>query len=64
MKRKVVSVVLALTMVAGMAVGCGSSKPAETTTTDDAAAEETTDAAAEETDAADTAGCSSRSSRR
>ena len=54
MKRKVVSVVLALTMVAGMAVGCGSSKPAETTTTDDAAAEETTDAA-EETDAADTA---------
>ena len=54
MKRKVVSVVLALTMVAGMAVGCGSSKPAETTTTDDAAAEETTDAT-EETDAADTA---------
>ena len=42
MKRKVVSVVLALTMVAGMAVGCGSSKPAETTTTDDAAAEGTT----------------------
>ena len=46
MKRKVVSVVLALTMVAGMAVGCGSSKPAETT----AAAEETTAAA----DAAET----------
>ena len=54
MKRKVVSVVLALTMVAGMAVGCGSSTTADTTTTDDAAAEETTDAA-EETDAADTA---------
>lgn len=55
MKRKVVSVVLALTMVAGMAVGCGSSSTtADTTTTDDAAAEETTDAA-EETDAADTA---------
>ena len=45
MKRKVVSVVLALTMVAGMAVGCGSSKPAETTTTDDAAAEETSEEA-------------------
>ena len=54
MKRKVVSVVLALTMVAGMAVGCGSSTTADTTTTDDAAAEETTDTA-EETDAADTA---------
>ena len=48
MKRKVVSGVLALTMVAGMAVGCGSSKPAETT----AAAADTTAAAAETTAAA------------
>lgn len=57
MKRKAVSMILAVTMVATMAVGCGGSKTADTTApADDAAAEETTEAdAADAADAEDTA---------
>ena len=50
MKRKAVSLVLALTMVASVVAGCGSKQ--EEATTEPAATE---DAAAEKTDAADTA---------
>ena len=57
MKRKAVSMILAVTMVATMAVGCGGSKTADTTApADDAAAEETTEAdAADAEDTADAA---------
>lgn len=57
MKRKTVSMILAVTMVATMAVGCGGSKTADTTApADDAAAEETTEAdAADAEDTADAA---------
>jgi len=51
MKRKAVSLVLALTMVASVVAGCGSKQEAATT---EPAAEETTEAA-EDTTAADTA---------
>ena len=51
MKRKAVSLVLALTMVASVVAGCGSKQEATTT---EPAAEETTEAA-EDTTAADTA---------
>ena len=53
MKKKVISLILAATMVATMATGCGSSS-GETTTTDNAAST-TTDAAAPATEASDTA---------
>ena len=49
MKKKVISLILAATMVATMATGCGSS------TTTDNAASTTTDAAAPATEASDTA---------
>lgn len=59
MKRKAVSMILAVTMVATMAVGCGGSKTETADTTapaDDAAAEETTEAdAADAEDTADAA---------
>ena len=57
MKRKAVSMILAVTMVATMAVGCGGSKTADTTApADDAVAEETTEAdAADAEDTADAA---------
>ena len=48
MKKKVISLILAATMVATMATGCGSSS-GETTTTDNAAST-TTDAAAPATE--------------
>ena len=51
MKRKAVSLVLALTMVASVVAGCGSKQ--EEATTEPAATE---DAAAEKTDAADKSG--------
>ncbi len=53
MKKKVISLILAATMVATMATGCGNSS-GETTTTDNAAST-TTDAAAPATEASDTA---------
>lgn len=52
MKRKAISLILALTMVTAMVAGCGSKEEAATTET---AAEETTDAAAEAEDVADAA---------
>ena len=58
MKKKVVSVILAMTMVASMAMGCGSSSDTttsdnSTTTTNDAAAStEASDAADATADAA------------
>ena len=66
MKRKVVSVILAMTMVASMAAGCGSSSDTTTSdnattttdnaaTTDEAAATEAADAADAAADATDTA---------
>lgn len=59
MKRKAVSMILAVTMVATMAVGCGGSKTETadiTAPADDAAAEETTEAdAADAEDTADAA---------
>lgn len=53
MKKKVVSVILAMTMVASMAMGCGSSS--DTTTSDNSTTTTTNDAAAstEASDAAD-----------
>ncbi len=58
MKKKVVSVILAMTMVASMAMGCGNSTDStasDNTTTNDAAATTTDDAAAPSTEAADVA---------
>lgn len=52
MKRKAISLILALSMVAAMVAGCGSKKEAATT---EPATEETTDAAAEAEDVADAA---------
>ena len=53
MKKKVVSVILAMTMVASMAMGCGNSS--DTTTSDNSTTTTTNDAAAstEASDAAD-----------
>ena len=53
MKKKVVSVILAMTMVASMAMGCGSGS--DTTTSDNSTTTTTNDAAAstEASDAAD-----------
>ena len=53
MKKKVVSVILALTMVASMAMGCGSSS--DTTTSDNSTTTTTTNDAAASTEASDAA---------
>lgn len=56
MKKKVVSVILALTMVAAMVTGCGSSSSSSSTTEETAAeAEEETEAAEEATEEAEAA---------
>ena len=49
MKKKVVSVILAMTMVASMAMGCGSSS--DTTTSDNSTTTTTTNDAAASTEA-------------
>ena len=53
MKKKVVSVILAMTMVASMAMGCGSSS--DTTTSDNSTTTTTTNDAAASTEASDAA---------
>lgn len=53
MKKKVVSVILAMTMVASMAMGCGSSS--DTTTSDNSTTTTTTNDAATSTEASDAA---------
>ena len=53
MKKKVVSVILAMTMVASMAMGCGNSS--DTTTSDNSTTTTTTNDAAASTEASDAA---------
>ena len=53
MKKKVVSVILAMTMVASMAMGCGSSS--DTTTSDNSTTTTTTNDAVASTEASDAA---------